>query len=90
MTWEANSTLFREFVQLNILSLLGRFNVVLGREAWVYLFIMDTIIKGNKQQKKSRCGMLNLFMVLGKLCWKQEAHGPHPSPEKTVQINKHI
>ena len=21
---------------------------------------------------------------------KQEAHGPHPSPEKTVQINKHI
>ena len=22
--------------------------------------------------------------------WKQEAHGPHRSPEKTVQINKHI
>ena len=21
---------------------------------------------------------------------KQEAHGPHRSPEKTVQINKHI
>ena len=22
--------------------------------------------------------------------YKQEAHGPHPSPEKTVQINNHI
>ena len=22
--------------------------------------------------------------------YKQEAHGPHRSPEKTVQINKHI
>ena len=22
--------------------------------------------------------------------FKQEAHGPHRSPEKTVQINKHI
>ena len=22
--------------------------------------------------------------------WKQEAHEPHRSPEKTVQINKHI
>ena len=27
-----------------------------------------------------------------KFCYtyKQEAHGPHRSPEKTVQINKHI
>ena len=25
-----------------------------------------------------------------KLLNKQEAHGPHRSPEKTVQINKHI
>ena len=22
--------------------------------------------------------------------YKQEAHGPHRSPEKTVQINKHM
>ena len=26
----------------------------------------------------------------GLLFEKQEAHGPHRSPEKTVQINKHI
>ena len=25
-----------------------------------------------------------------KVLTKQEAHGPHRSPEKTVQINKHI
>ena len=47
--------------------------------------------------------MPNLFFVKGKtsrllhdlnttaaLTAKQEAHGPHRSPEKTVQINKHI
>ena len=31
--------------------------------------------------------------TLGQTCilyYEQEAHGPHCSPEKTVQINKHI
>ena len=28
--------------------------------------------------------------VAGVYSFKQEAHGPHCSPEKTVQINKHI
>ena len=31
-----------------------------------------------------------LFQYICILILKQEVHGPHRSPEKTVQINKHI
>ena len=30
------------------------------------------------------------YMLGNQNKFKQEAHGPHRSPEKTVQINKHI
>ena len=33
----------------------------------------------------NHCRELILILIL-----KQKAHGPHRSPEKTVQINKHI
>ena len=33
-----------------------------------------------REKKPMKCGCV----------YKQEAHGPHRSPEKTVQINKHI
>ena len=43
-----------------------------------------------------RFSQLIIFKPKKKLCvsyyikFQQEAHGPHRSPEKTVQINKHI
>ena len=33
---------------------------------------------------------LNICTIAMVFNHKQEAHGPHRSPEKTVQINKHI
>ena len=35
---------------------------------------------------------VQLLVTIGQVVLekKQEAHGPHRSPEKTVQINKHI
>ena len=37
-------------------------------------------------QKLAKTSRNNEIMQL----YKQEAHGPHRSPEKTVQINKHV
>ena len=37
-----------------------------------------------KMDIQSACGETVTYIP------KQEAHGPHRSPEKTVQINKHI
>ena len=42
------------------------------------------LIKENKLMKSEE-QILKILKVK-----KQEAHGPHRSPEKTVQINKHI
>ena len=47
------------------------------------LSIISVLIKGQRKPE-------SFFYYIGIFFFKQEAHGPHRSPEKTVQINKHI
>ena len=42
------------------------------------------VFECGRRSRKTQGGCLKLMQ------YKQEAHGPHRSPEKTVQINKHI
>ena len=64
----------------------------------IRLMNQKVLEKSTKEQtfleKTNECclsySILHSSLVVYNTLSKQEAHGPHRSPEKTVQINKHI
>ena len=67
--------LYFEEMSNNLNSILPDYSVDLGDRNVIDIQIRDQVIDKCLNHKLRR---------------KQEAHGPHRSPEKTVQINKHI
>ena len=51
---------------------------------------MWKVYKNNDSRNGQNFNQKSSLWAVGSGELKQEAHGPHCSPEKTVQINKHI
>ena len=58
---------------------------------WAVCYTKDLFLKVGKNQLHPALQLSSLKLPpFNYLIIKQEGHGPHRSPEKSVQINKHI